>query len=505
MLKEVNIMIKVTDKTKILVIMGLIALGLLWTSACKKSASDSQLFFADTDQSEWDLNNAGSSEVIEVLLKGEGIQKILLDSIEMIGDKPGAAPLKASAASIQDNHVRAEFTKNQVANILTTTSLGSKHLIVISFKGMENDEKTELTTQVTLGDEIPLALALEIAPSEWDLNYYHSSGTVKAFIRGIGYDRIDLATIIMKADNPTAVPLPALNATRQGTHVRAEFPKSQVLSLLLNPMKGSRHTIIINLLEIGGTEPVELSAQITVTDGDEGEEPGALALQLDPAEWDLNFVKSSGKVQSFIRGEGIEKIDLTTIRMKGDNPAAAALNPETVDLNGDHIRASFPKNLVIGLLNNPTEGSQHIITVTYMEIGGTVPIELTATIIVTDEDGDDLEPGELTLQVSPLEWNLNYYKSTGTVSAFIRGAGIENIDLTTIQLKGDNTAAIPLISLSAKFSGDHVRATFPKNQVLGLLLEPVSGSQHTVTVGFTCAGALKELTAVITVVGKAAE
>jgi hypothetical protein len=277
------------------------------------------------------------------------------------------------------------------------------------------------------------------------------------------------------------------------------------LNLLLNPTVGSVHTIVVNFLETGGTVPIELTAQIIITDEDEGEEPTELSLEVDPAEWDLNFVNSSGKVETFIRGTGIEKIDLTTIRMKGDNTAVEPMVPESVSLNGDHIRAAYPKNLVLNLLLNPIEGSVHTIVVSFLEIGGTVPIQLTALITVTDEDGDDEEEpaGPLTLQISPSDWNLNYYKNSGTVTAFIRGEGIENIVLTSIQLKGDNTAALPLVAISATLNGDHVRARFPKNQVLGLLLNPVSGSVHTVTVSFESEGGLLGLTAEVTVVGKA--
>jgi hypothetical protein len=100
---------------------------------------------------------------------------------------------------------------------------------------------------------------------------------------------------------------------------------------------------------------------------------------------------------------------------------------------------------------------------------------------------------------------LNYYKNSGTISAFIRGEGIEKIVLTSIQLKGDNTAALPLVAAKATLNGDHVRATFPKNQVLGLLLNPVSGSVHTVTVSFQNDAGLVDLTAEVTVVGKSSE
>jgi hypothetical protein len=379
-------MVGKNQKMRMLLIMGLIALGLVWAVGCKKSSSEVQSIIVDLQQSQWTSNANGGSGIIEVFLQGDGVEKIILDSIAMKGDKPGVSPLKASSAVLQDKRIRAEFSK------------------------------------------------------------------------------------------------------------------SDALNLLLNPSHGSTHHITVIYMLVDSADSAELDMQVTLDDGN----PISLTLELAPAEWDLNFVNSSGKVETFIRGTGIEKIDLTTIRMKGDNTAVEPMVPESVSLNGDHIRAAYPKNLVLNLLLNPTEGSVHTVVVSFLEVGGTVPIELTAQITVTDEDGDDGEEptGPLTLQISPSDWNLNYYKNSGTVSAFIRGEGIEKIVLTSILLKGDNTAALPLAAATATLNGDHVRATFPKNQVLGLLLNPVSGSVHTVTVSFQNDAGLVELTAEVTVVGK---
>lgn len=374
------------QKMSVLLVMGIIALGLVWTGGCKNSSAESQSILADLQESQWTSNTTDDAAIIEVFLQGDGVENIILDSIAMKGDKSGVSPLKASSAVLQDKRIRAEFSKNEAMNLLSNPTHGSTHLITIIYTVVDSADSAELDMQVTL---------------------------------------------------------------------------------------------------------------------DEGEESGALSLEVDPSVWDLNYVHSSGKVETFLRGEGIEKIDLTTIRMKGDNPTAEPLGPESTSLKGEHIRAAFPKNQVLNLLLNPAEGSVHTIVLNFLETGGTVPIELTAQITITDEDGEDEEePGPLTLQISPSDWNLNYYKNSGTVSAFIRGEGIDKIVLTSIQLKGDNTAAVALVANSAALNGDHVRATFPKNLVLGLLLNPVSGSVHMVTVSFESEGGLQELTAEVTVTGK---
>jgi hypothetical protein len=90
---------------------------------------------------------------------------------------------------------------------------------------------------------------------------------------------------------------------------------------------------------------------------------------------------------------------------------------------------------------------------------------------------------------------MNYYGAAGTVKAKIQGDGIEDIDLDTIEMAGDNSAAEPLSATSAKLSGNHINADFPKSQVLDLLLNPAKGTTHTVTVSFMKGGQLQELTA----------
>ena len=115
--------------------------------------------------------------------------------------------------------------------------------------------------------------------------------------------------------------------------------------------------------------------------------------------------------------------------------------------------------------------------------------ELTAEVRIVGEDdgsGDDGEDdgeelGDLSLQLSPSTWNLNYDHANGSVTAFIRGQGLDAIDTDSVELVGDDPDADPLAASSARLEGNHVRAQFPKNQVLDLLDEPEKGSTHTVS------------------------
>jgi hypothetical protein len=327
---------------------------------------------------------------------------------------------------------------------------------------------------------------LEIDPPEWALNFTNSSGTVEAFIRGEGIENIDLDSIEMQGDNTEAAPLAANSASLNGDHIHARFPKNQVIGLLSNPEEGSTHNIIVSFMSVGGTERVELTAVITIEDEDEEPiDPSELELEIEPEEWNLNYTNSSGTVEAFIEGEGIDEIDLESLQMHGDNLDAEPLAADSASLRGRHIHARFAKNQVIGLLLNPEEGSTHTIIVSFLVEGSTERIELSAQITIED-DGDEepIEPSDLTLEIVPPQWNMNYAGASGQVKAFIRGEGIENIDLDSIEMEGDNGSAAPLAADSAKLSGNHVKASFPKNQVLDLLSNPAGGTTHIVTVSF---------------------
>ena len=87
-------------------------------------------------------------------------------------------------------------------------------------------------------DDAPeLHLSLQLSPNTWNLNYDHSSGTVAAFIRGQGFRKVVLDSIVLVGDNPDAEPLEPVGATREGDHVRARFAKNRVLDVLDEPAR----------------------------------------------------------------------------------------------------------------------------------------------------------------------------------------------------------------------------------------------------------------------------
>lgn len=153
----------------------------------------------------------------------------------------------------------------------------------------------------------------------------------------------------------------------------------------------------------GGTEPPPPPPQVD------------LSLEIDPDTWNLNYDQSSGTVTAFLRGTGFDQVVLDSILLLGDNTDAEPLAPVSATREGDHDRAQFAKNMVLGLLDMPTSGSVHAVTVQFAIDGQEGTSELTADVTITgkDDSGGDggQELGDLSLQIDPSSWNLNYDQS----------------------------------------------------------------------------------------------
>lgn len=257
-------------------------------------------------------------------------------------------------------------------------------------------------------EEPELALSLQVSPDTWDLDFEDSSGSVTTFIRGEGFQSVLLDTIVLVGDDPDAEPLEPFSATVEGNHVRSRFAKNRVLDLLLEPDFGTVHTVALQFEVEGVEELQELTAQITIEDDgeDEGEEDddgddeeegeeedddgeddegedeelGDLSLQLSPSTWNTNFDKAGGHVTAFIRGTGLDAIDTDSVELVGDDPEADPLPATTARLEGNHVRAQFPQNQVLDLLDEPEPGSSHTVVVRFTSDDGAETHELEATV-----------------------------------------------------------------------------------------------------------------------------
>ncbi len=245
------------------------------------------------------------------------------------------------------------------------------------------------------GGTAELDLQLEISPDDWNLNYAHSSGTVTAFIRGTGFQEVLLDSIVLEGDNPDAMPLDPVSATRQGDHVKAAFAKSQVLDLLDDPQPGSMHTVTLTFevdRQMGQMDALSLDDQVTIEadntgdgggdggDDGSGDQVGNLVLQLSPSSWNTNYATANGSVTAFVRGDGLDQIDTDSLELSGDDEEADPLPATFARLEGDHVRAQFPKNQVLDLLMDPTSGSEHTVTLHLTANDGADSFDLEAEV-----------------------------------------------------------------------------------------------------------------------------
>jgi hypothetical protein len=96
----------------------------------------------------------------------------------------------------------------------------------------------------------------------------------------------------------------------------------------------------------------------------------------------------------------------------------------------------------------------------------------------------------------------------GTVSALLRGDGVNDIDLDSIVLVGDKNGGTEVKPVSVKRTGHQVRARFPMSDAFKSLDDPDPGETHTVKIKFSVAGAggtstAKELSEDVHIVGPA--
>ncbi|KAB2966567.1 MAG: carboxypeptidase regulatory-like domain-containing protein [Thermoanaerobaculia bacterium] len=106
-------------------------------------------------------------------------------------------------------------------------------------------------------------LGAEIRPDTWNTNWAGSSGSVTVFLRGTDYQLIDPASVALVGDDPAEPPLLATRARVEGEHLKAQFGKSEVMGLLLEPvLRGETRTIEIDFVLDG--VPSSLAATVRI-------------------------------------------------------------------------------------------------------------------------------------------------------------------------------------------------------------------------------------------------
>lgn len=234
--------------------------------------------------------------------------------------------------------------------------------------------------------------------------------------------------------------------------------------------------------------------------GKPGKPPhGELKLEIQPKVWNTNFAHSSGTVVAMIRGDGLGDVNLDSIVLIGTDAAEKPVAPLRVSRQGKQIHATFAQDEAFASLDTPTAGEVHEVKIEFT--AGSETKSLGANVrIVGPPPGEDDEV-DLDLAIQPDHWNVNWVHSQGTVSALIRGKGLSEVDLSSIELVGTDQNAEPLKPLRATRSGNHIRAFFASKDAFETLDTPKSGEVHELTIRLTAAGKEVELTDKIRVAG----
>jgi len=110
-------------------------------------------------------------------------------------------------------------------------------------------------------------------------------------------------------------------------------------------------------------------------------------------------------------------------------------------------------------------------------------------------------PGEvqLSLEIQPDTWNVDFSHTPGTVSALIGGTGLDAVDRGSIVLAGPAGTARPL---SVRRAGDRLEAIFTDADAIGTLASPIPGERQRVTVRLTAGGGAQALDGFVLIVGQ---
>jgi len=228
---------------------------------------------------------------------------------------------------------------------------------------------------------------------------------------------------------------------------------------------------------------------------------GQLTFEMHPDVWNTNYPHSQGFVEAFVTGADAADVDLGSIMLSGDSATAAALAPAATRQEDHHVVARFTKAAAFALLANPKPGETHTLTLSFTVKGTST--QLTTMVRIVGPGGPSGSGGNLQLRIAPDVWNTNFSHSEGTVAFFITGADVKGIDLKSIQLTGDSSAAAPLSPVNVRQEDHHVVARFNMSDVIAILNNPKPGQEHKVTLTFDLNGTATTLTGEVRIVGPA--
>jgi hypothetical protein len=236
--------------------------------------------------------------------------------------------------------------------------------------------------------------------------------------------------------------------------------------------------------------------------GHGGGSSAPLQLELQPNVWNTNWTHSNGTVSALISGGSLDKIDLSSIMLVGNAATAKPVSAVRASREGNHVRAFFRQSDAIGSLDHPKPGDVVEVKVKLTQDGKSQTLSTHVRIVgPANGGGGGGDDSGLSAEIQPNHWNVNFVHTSGTVTALIEGAHLDQIDLKSIVLIGTDPAAKPLAATRADRHGNHVRAYFPQKDAFLTLLKPQPGHTYTIKIELKAADKTVDLTAKIQVVG----
>ncbi len=110
-------------------------------------------------------------------------------------------------------------------------------------------------------------------------------------------------------------------------------------------------------------------------------------------------------------------------------------------------------------------------------------VESNCFATLTHMERKKKKDAELTLQIRPKKWNLDWTESNDEVVARIYGEGHDTIQTESVEIYGpDGVLMIANDNLEIEIGGVYFKAKFPQSDAIGLIQDPLSGMPYEIAV-----------------------
>jgi hypothetical protein len=218
-------------------------------------------------------------------------------------------------------------------------------------------------------------LELSLHPDTWNTNWEQAEGNLQAFVRGKDATKINPSSVELTSEGgETVTPRSVRINGGAGGQLVATFSKSEAFESLDDPETGDRVEVTLRFTVEDATEATELTDAIRIvgpSTGGGGEEEDDLELKISPDGWNMSWQRSNGQVHAFLRGsdEELDKVDLESIRLIGDDATAEPVEPLDVRRVGHQIVARFSKRAAFDSLDDPDPGETHTVKIRFLSDG----------------------------------------------------------------------------------------------------------------------------------------